>query len=143
MSKKQNRNRNSCPITFDMCLRRAVNKPFRSLASFCSFGSFNISVLGARSAWLGIQSGGSGLQFHYPATGCARCNFDDDRDDDGGGNDDGGSDDSGGGDGGDDLYIMLMLRLFVCLSRFVIIHFPPNFLKFFIFSSSKFSKFFP
>ena len=120
-----------------MCLRRAVNKPFRSLASFCSFGSFNISVLGARSAWLGIQSGGSGLQFHYPATGCARCNFDDDRDDDGGGGD------SGVDSGGGDLYIMLMLHLFVYLSRFVIIHFPPNFLKLFIFSSSKFSKFFP
>ena len=140
MSKKQNRNRNSCPITFDMCLRRAVNKPFRSLASFCSFGSFNISVLGARSAWLGIQSGGSGLQFHYPATGCARCNFDDDCDDDGGGNDDGGGDDSGGGDGGDDsgggdLYIMLLLRLLVCLTLFVIIHFPPNFFRLFILSS--------
>ena len=109
-----------------MCLRRAVNKPFRSLASFCSFGSFNISVLGARSAWLGIQSGGSGLQFHYPATGCARCNFDDDRDDDGGG-----GDDSGGGD----LYIMLMLRLFVCLTRFVIIHFSTNFFQLFNISS--------
>ena len=131
-----------------MCLRQAVNKPFRSLASFCSFGSFNISVLGARSAWQGIQSGGSGLQFHYPATGCARCNFDDDRDDDGDDDDGGGGYDSGGGDGGDDsgggdLYIMLMLRLFVRLTRFVIIHFPPNFLKLFIFSSSKFSKFFP
>ena len=86
-----------------MCLRRAVNKPFRSLASFCSFGSFNISVLGARSAWLGIQSGGSGLQFHYPATGCARCNFDDDRDEDVGG------DDSGGGDGGDRDIMMMMV----------------------------------
>ena len=71
--------------------------------------------------------------------------YEDHKDD---GDDDDGGDDSGGGDGGDDsggddLYIMLMLRLFVCLSRFVIIHFPPNFLKLFIFSSSKFSKFFP
>ena len=141
MSKKQNRNRNSCPITFDMCLRRAVNKPFRSLASFCSFGSFNISVLGARSAWLGIQSGGSGLQFHYPATGCARCNFDDDRDDDGDDDDGGGGYDSGGGDGGDDsgggdLYIMLMLRLFDTFR-----HYPffPQFLPILHFFSSKFS----
>ena len=46
-----------------------------------------------------------------------------------GGDDSGGGDDSCGGDGGvdsggGDLYIMLLLRLLVCLTLFVIIHFP-------------------
>ena len=48
--------------------------------------------------------GGVGCNFITPATGCARCNFDDDHDDDGGRGDSGGGDrddDSGGDDGGD------------------------------------------
>ena len=51
--------------------------------------------------------GGVGCNFITPATGCARCNFDDDRDDDGGRGDSGGGDhgdrddDGGCGDDGD------------------------------------------
>ena len=49
---------------------------------------------------------------------------------------------SGEHDNHDDLYIMLMWRFFVCLSRLVIIQIFPNFVKFFKLFSS-FSHFFP